>query len=307
MLEINLRQLEAFVATAEFHSFTKAAEAMYLTQSTVSSHINMLERALNVRLIQRGARQRVTLTEEGEWVYREAKNILRQCQALQDTGGQCWDNKLCLGACTVPGQGLLPELMADFLAQNPKSSYVLLSGDSMPLHRCLDQGKCRISFVDTIINHQSYHYHPVLEDRLVLIAPNTKEYQQLWQLGTPGEKLLDRPVILQEDAAALDRYLMSCGLTRDNLQIVAQIADSGVMHATVCRGLGLCITSMLTAQKDIDAGKLLAFALTGDTTRNIYMAWRRDCPLSNMEQKFIHFVQERYNTLSRSEKNVQYL
>ncbi|MBE6977787.1 MAG: LysR family transcriptional regulator [Ruminococcaceae bacterium] len=79
MLEINLRQLEVFVATAEFHSFTKAAEAMYLTQSTVSSHINMLEHALNVRLIQRGARQRVTLTEEGEWVYREAKNILRQC------------------------------------------------------------------------------------------------------------------------------------------------------------------------------------------------------------------------------------
>ena len=68
MLEINLKQLGAFVATAEYRSFTKAAEAMYLTQSTVSAHINGLEQILGVRLIQRGARQRVALTEEGERV-----------------------------------------------------------------------------------------------------------------------------------------------------------------------------------------------------------------------------------------------
>ena len=50
MLEINLKQLEAFVATAEYRSFTKAAEAMYLTQSTISSHISALEKALGVRV-----------------------------------------------------------------------------------------------------------------------------------------------------------------------------------------------------------------------------------------------------------------
>ena len=76
MLNINLKQLEAFVATAEFSSFTKAAEILYLTQSTVSAHISALENGLGVRLIRRGARQRVVLTKEGELVYREAKDIL---------------------------------------------------------------------------------------------------------------------------------------------------------------------------------------------------------------------------------------
>ena len=84
MLKINLKQLEAFVATAEFSSFTKAAEVMYLTQSTVSSHISALEESLGMRLIQRSARQRVSLTKEGELVYREARDILERCQALQD-------------------------------------------------------------------------------------------------------------------------------------------------------------------------------------------------------------------------------
>ena len=58
MLNINLKQLEAFVTTVEYSSFTKAAEELFLTQSTVSSHIGALENALGVRLIQRGARQR---------------------------------------------------------------------------------------------------------------------------------------------------------------------------------------------------------------------------------------------------------
>ena len=52
MLKINLKQLEVFAATAEFSSFTKAAEVMFLTQSTVSSHISTLESTLGVRLIQ---------------------------------------------------------------------------------------------------------------------------------------------------------------------------------------------------------------------------------------------------------------
>ena len=65
MLKINLKQLEAFVATAEFSSFTKASEELFLTQSTVSSHISALENTLGIRLIQRSARQRVSLTREG--------------------------------------------------------------------------------------------------------------------------------------------------------------------------------------------------------------------------------------------------
>lgn len=79
MLNINLKQLEAFVATAEYSSFTKAAEELFLTQSTVSSHVSALETTLGVRLIQRSARQRVALTKEGEVVYREARDILDRC------------------------------------------------------------------------------------------------------------------------------------------------------------------------------------------------------------------------------------
>ena len=297
MLEINLRQLEAFVATAEYSSFTKAAEAMYLTQSTISSHISSLEQVLNVRLIQRGARQRVTLTEEGERVYRESKSILKQCQALQDTGGQCMESQLTLGASTVPGQCLIPELMTEFLSRYPESSYIQLRGDSMQIHRYLDQGKCRIGFVGTAANRQTYKYHVVAEDRLVVITANTPTYQELKKQGVAGHELLDRPMILREETSGtrrtMDAYLSRTGIEKESLNIVAQIDNPEAIRSSVSRGLGISIISGLTVQKDVEEGRLLSFDFNiGGPFRKIYMVWRKDAVLSNVEQKFIHFVQE---------------
>ncbi|MBQ7870520.1 MAG: LysR family transcriptional regulator [Oscillospiraceae bacterium] len=298
MLKINLRQLEAFAATAEYRSFTKAAEALYLTQSTVSSHISTLEQILDVRLFQRGARQRVLLTEEGERVYREAKEILKQCQALQDMGGQSVENQLVLGASSVPGQCLMPELMASFLARYPDSRYVLLRGDSLRIHRLLDQGKCRIGFVGTAVNGQIYHYHAVAEDRLVVITANTPAYRALQEGGLSGQALLDRPIILREESSgtrrAMDAYLARCGMGEGDLRIVAQIDNPEAIRSSVSRGLGISVVSRWTVQKEVEAGRLLAFDLDpGGIFRTIYMTWRKDAVLSSIEQRFIRFVQGR--------------
>ena len=65
MLEISLRQLETFVVTAECASFTRAADKLHLTQSTVSTHIQSLEQELDSQLILRGARRKLELTETG--------------------------------------------------------------------------------------------------------------------------------------------------------------------------------------------------------------------------------------------------
>lgn len=84
MLDFNLKQLEAFVAAAELGSFTKAAQSLYLTQSTVSAHIQTLERALGISLFARSARKKICLTDAGREAYSKAKEILDQCQALAD-------------------------------------------------------------------------------------------------------------------------------------------------------------------------------------------------------------------------------
>ena len=83
MSEFSLKQIQVFVAVAELGSFTQAAQALFLSQSTVSAHLAALETALSTRLLDRDARRRVRLTPEGERVYPAAKKILADCAALE--------------------------------------------------------------------------------------------------------------------------------------------------------------------------------------------------------------------------------
>ncbi|MBQ2895974.1 MAG: LysR family transcriptional regulator [Oscillospiraceae bacterium] len=298
MLKINLKQLEAFVATAEYSSFTKAAEVMYLTQSTVSSHISALEDILGVRLIQRSARQRVTLTREGELVYREARDILDRCRTLQDLKNHDRENQLVIAASTVPEQCLLPELMADFLTLCPGSRYVLLRGDSALVHQHLAQGKANLGFVGTAAAPMEYHYHSVAEDRLVLITANREPYRRLQRAGVSGLSLLDRPMIFRERNSGTRKesedFLLLNNIAPEELNIVAEIDNPEAIRSGVSRGLGISIMSVLAAREDIEAGKLLAFEL-GDkgAYRKIWLTWRRDAVLTPAELKFLDFVRSR--------------
>ena len=298
MLKINLKQLEAFVATAEFSSFTKAAEIMFLTQSTVSSHISALENTLGVRLIQRSARQRVSLTKEGELVYREAKDILDRCQALQDLKNHDRQNQLVIGASSVPGQCLMPELMADFLERHPGSHYIQLRGDSIRIHQYLAQGKANLGFVGIAANPKEYHYHPVAEDRLVLITANKEPYQTLQRNGTSGLDMLHMPMILREENSGtrqeMERYLLRNRISPESLNIIAQIDNPEAIRSSVSRGLGVSIMSVRAAREYLLSGRLLSFEL-GDqgAFRKIYLCWRRDALLTPAEQNFLEFVQSR--------------
>ena len=301
MLEINLKQLEAFVTTAEFSSFTKAAEALYLTQSTVSAHINSMEQIMGVRLIQRGSRRRVQLTAEGKQAYDMAKEILNRCQTLQTLGSAIEQCQLAVGASSVPSQYLVPELMSGFLSKNPDSRYVLQLGDSDRIHRLLKQGDVRIGFVGAAMDRENYNYHVVAGDRLVLITANSEKYRKLKAADTSGRELLHEPMILREISSgtrkAMEAYLNRLGVPVRSLDLVAQIDNTEAIKSSVSRGIGVSVVSELTVREELESGKLLSFDLdAGGLFRNIYLTWRRDVVLSSVEKKFVDYVK------SQSEK-----
>ena len=295
MLEINLKQLEAFVTTAEYSSFTKAAEALYLTQSTVSAHINSMEQTLGVRLIQRGSRRKVQLTTEGKQAYDMAKEILNRCQSLQNLGSTIEQCQLTVGASSVPSQYLVPELMLGFLSKNPESRYMLQRGDSDRIHHLLKQGDVRIGFVGAAQDRENYHYHVVAGDRLVLITANTEHYRKLKAAGTSGRELLHEPMILREISSgtrrAMEAYLTRLGVPVRSLDLVAQIDNTEAIKSSVSRGIGVSVVSELTVREELENGKLLSFDLdSGGLFRNIYLCWRKDVALTAVERKFVEFV-----------------
>lgn len=79
---MNLNQLRHLIALAEHHSFSKAAEALFLTQPALSRSIQALEQDLDVRLVDRDGK-RTTLTAYGELVAARAERILFEARELK--------------------------------------------------------------------------------------------------------------------------------------------------------------------------------------------------------------------------------
>lgn len=80
---MDIEQLKIFISVVENGSFTKAAEALYISHSTTSRNVSALEERLNTRLLLRDNRQ-VRLTEAGSLLYREGKRLLEQIAALKE-------------------------------------------------------------------------------------------------------------------------------------------------------------------------------------------------------------------------------
>lgn len=285
MNDISLKQLEVFVAVVEHGGFTRAAEALFFNQSTVSAHISQLERALGRELFVR-SRRHLHLTPAGEQVYPIARRILADCGTLRALFAESTDcPSVALGASTVPGQYLLPELLAAYFARNSAFRYTLRHGDSAQVHRMLVSGEIELGFVGALLTPDETDYFPLAEDTLVLVTPNNAYYRALKERGVHGRDLLSEPMIARREGSGTDKslraYLRSLALPTDALHILARLDDPETIKRTVAHGAGVSVLSALAVREEVESGALLAFEMDAAALRRtIYLITRRGARLS---------------------------
>ena len=136
---MEFKQLESFAAVIKCNSFTKAAEKLYISQPTISTHIRALEEELNTRLILRTTKS-IEVTPEGRKLYDYAENILQLRNRMLEecTGGV--KKILHLAASTIPSAYILPEVLPAYGATRPDHLTPLLK-----------LKKCRLTEVTTLL------------------------------------------------------------------------------------------------------------------------------------------------------------
>lgn len=120
-MNISTRHLEAFVALAETHSFTRAAEAFHLSQPAFSVLIKALEDEVRVRLFERSTR-RVELTQEGELFLESTRRVLRDLRFSVNEMHDFADRrkgKVAIAALPSLAAGWLPTVLAEFRRRYP--------------------------------------------------------------------------------------------------------------------------------------------------------------------------------------------
>ncbi|HIT91019.1 MAG TPA: LysR family transcriptional regulator [Candidatus Merdenecus merdavium] len=298
---MNLKHLEAFVSVTHTGSFSKAAEQLYLTQPTVSSHIQALEKELGCLLFVRTTKE-VELSIDGRRLYHRAVKMLeleREIKSDFCKKASKGKQRIQIGASTIPGQYILPKMLPEFLNQYPEIQMEIVDGDSMEIIDMVLKGRIILGFTGTKTKDETLVFEPFFQDQMVLITPNTKEYQKYQNSEFPLEQLYHERMIVREEGSGTrmetEHYLEQMGLNLKRIETVAVMTNQESIKKTIANGMGIGIMSKSAAEDFIQEDRLLSFSLSNTKLyRNLYMVWEKKTSMDDYIRQFIQYMKGYY-------------
>lgn len=296
---MEFRQLESFCAVVRYQSFTKAAEKLYISQPTISTHIRMLEQEFNSRLIIRTTKN-IEITPHGKELFACAQKIF----TLKNDLIQKWseENKkiIRIGASTIPADYILPEVLPLFCQKYPDIQLHIHQNDSGNILQSILNGKFTIGMVGMKSFEKELDFVPFFHDEIVMITPKQENFVHFSQKAFNQDDLISllkkETIILREQGSGskkrLESYFEQINLSEKSLNIIARLNDQESIKKLVASGLGI---SFISAKAITDADNLLTIKLPeNNLTRSLYFAYHKDYILKEHILSFIKFVQNFY-------------
>jgi len=292
---MDLRQLEIFVKVAELGSFSRAAEALHLTQPTVSERIRTLEDELGVRLLDRLGRG-AAVTRAGELLVSYAGRMLalqREARQALDSFQGKMSGGLLVGASTIPGEYVLPPLIGRFKDKYPEIFITLLIGDSQAVVGWVVEGKAELGVVGARLPHRAVEYRELMPDEEVVVVPAGHAWHGRTQVTL--EELRAEPLLIRERGsgtrAALEAALAGADLGLDAFRIVGEMGSTQAIKQAVKAGVGISVLSRRAVEEECRHGLLWGLRVKDlNVTRAFHVVTHKDRSRSPLAEAFRVFL-----------------
>lgn len=300
---MEFKQLESFAAVVRYNSFTRAAENLYISQPTISTHIRALEEELKTRLIMRTTKN-IEVTPEGMKLYDYAVNILELRDRMVRECSSGARQIIHLGASTIPSAYILPEVLPAYGKLSPNTFFVIHQTDSKGVLDGLSDGVFDVGLIGMPHEREKLICESFCQDRMVLITPITPQFLEYKAAkASPVEILLNEPVILREKGSgskkSADKFLEEMGISDEKMKVFARVNDPEAIKNLVAGGLGVSIISRRAAHNFLQAKRLLEFELPDSSNnRQLYMAYRPEHINKSYIGDFTDFIKRFYATRS---------
>jgi DNA-binding transcriptional LysR family regulator len=292
---MDLWQLHIFCRVVECKSFSKAAEAVHLSQPTVSSHIKDLEEHFKCPLIDRLSKEAAP-TAAGRLLYGYARRMLALREeaetALAQHQGRM-QGPLIIGGSTIPGGYLLPRAIGKFKLRHPQIRPALIIADTQRIIAGIGDGTIEVGVVGAETRDKKILQERLIEDQMRLIVPARHPWSGSKTVRL--EQLLREPFIVREQGsgtlAAIQERLRQKGCNVEELNIVAEMGSTEAVRQGIRDGIGVSILSTLAVSEDLESGALKALSVEGlDLTRSLYITRHRQRSLSPLAAAFVEFL-----------------
>ncbi|WP_457553316.1 selenium metabolism-associated LysR family transcriptional regulator [Desulfobacula sp.] len=280
-IDFNFRELEIFSRVVELESFSKASQAVFLAQASVSERIRTLEQKIGTRLLDRMGRK-VVPTSAGELLYKHAIILLdmKETAALEmESFLGLEQGEISMGASTVPGEYILPEVISQFSRKHKKVSVNLAIADSNEIKTRVLAGEFELGIVGSKSRDAKLIYQELWKDELVVAIPQKHPWSKRKSISI--EDLGKEPFIMREKGSGtleiLESYLNDLpGDGIHTLNVSARFGSSTAVKEGVRSGLGLSIISSRAIKTEVRAGLLKSLKIKGiSMSRNFYLIRNR--------------------------------
>jgi DNA-binding transcriptional LysR family regulator len=267
-IDFNLRQLEIFCKVVELKSFSKAAEAAFLVQSSISERIGNLEKAIGTKLLDRLGKE-VVPTKAGELLYKHAVLLMdmkRTARLEMENFLGLRQGNISLGGSTIPGEYILPKVIGHFNEKYPFISLTLTIADTSEIETLVLKGDLELGVIGSKSAHGNLTHYNLWRDELVLAIPAHHRWSEKKMISL--KELSQEPFILRETGSGtlriIGEYLKDSGLDGINsLRAVARLGTSTAVKEGIKSGLGVSILSLRAMETEIKAGILKTIKIKG--------------------------------------------
>lgn len=302
---MKLKQLEVFTAVADYKSFSKAAEKLYLTQPTVSAYISSLEKELNAKLFIRNTKE-ICVTEQGLRLYQYAREMLALQNKITEIftpDSQKKETRLVVAASTVPSRYLLPDILARYKEKYSCPQLEIRESDSARVITDVEKHVADVGLTGTTLENRSCRYIPFYEDELVIIMPNTSRYRMIQAQEHTLDWIRQEPLIMREEGSGTrkeaEKQLKTAGIDVGKLHVAASVDSTETIKRSVKNGIGITMISSLAVREEIASGTVLMFPMTKNkSTRKLYLVYNKSYALSRQARNLVQVVQELYPACS---------
>ena len=259
------RRLQVFHAVARHLSFTRAAEALFMTQPAVTFQIRQLEEQYNTRLFER-RHGSISLTPAGELVLSYAERILALSDELDTRLAEMTGEMrglLLLGASTTIAEFMLPRVLGEFNALYPQVRARLIVANSESIAARVAEHTLDVGLIEALVDYEYVSREP---------GSGTREIT--------------------------DAYFRANRVAVDDLKTQMELGSPEALKRVVATGLGFAIVARAVVDKEAQLGTLVAIPLKPPLKRSVYLVQPEDRFRSRLVTTFIQFARQKLKEIA---------
>jgi LysR family transcriptional regulator, low CO2-responsive transcriptional regulator len=273
---INLHQLQIFQAVAVHRSYTRAAEALYLSQPAVSLQVRALEKTIGLPLFEKSGRT-LRLTDAGRELLTYSDRIfalLDETKLVLEELSGARRGMVKVAASTTAGIYVVPTALGAFHRQNPDVKLTLDVVNRITVQEHLLNDEIDLAVMGLIEDTHELDVERFLPNELVVIAP--PHHRLAGRSDIPLEELVEETLLLREAGSGTRTDVERMFSARDiPLHVGMELRSSGAIKQAVAAGLGVSVMPESALELELKAERLITLDVEGFPVHRYWYLVRR--------------------------------